>query len=249
MIGDAGEHLLAAQIIHYYGFPCRLTNIDIGIDTEIELIDQNYKSTGEIIKAQVKTKTAEEFEVNVKSGHIKYWNSFNLPAVIFLVHLEQGNIYWHALDKSENYNLSKRNVKIAFDPKNKVGRKNKNEFIRIVHHKNERLLSSLYEWVDETLRNDELILEDEGTDLTIFEELVYKYYKVCFLINEADKLIESTPALAWVKKKYSSKLINFGYYSHNIKERIEECKIDHGPEIFDQLNETNNNWSINDPLN
>lgn len=79
IIGDAGEHLVAARIIKFFGYPCRLTNIDIGIDAEIELIDSNYKSTGQFIKCQIKTTTSDKFHLYLDDRHIVYWNKLNVP--------------------------------------------------------------------------------------------------------------------------------------------------------------------------
>lgn len=115
IIGDAGEHLFASRIIKLFHFPCRLINIDIGIDAEIEIIDDNFKSTGVFLKCQVKTTTSDKFYIYVEEGHLEYWNKINVPVIVFLVHLDTEKIYWHCIDDIEKYTKGKTDYVINFD--------------------------------------------------------------------------------------------------------------------------------------
>ena len=82
---------------------------------EIEIIDDNFKSTGEFLKCQVKTTTSDKFYLYVEEKHIEYWNKINMPVIIFLVHLDTENIYWHCVDNIENYTKGKTDYVINFD--------------------------------------------------------------------------------------------------------------------------------------
>ncbi|MGQ5675295.1 DUF4365 domain-containing protein, partial [Lacticaseibacillus paracasei] len=52
--GDAGEYLVAYTITKLFGWPCRLFGVDIGVDAELEILDDEARSTGDVIKIQVK---------------------------------------------------------------------------------------------------------------------------------------------------------------------------------------------------
>lgn len=38
--GDAGAYLIAYTATHRLGWPCRILGIDIGVDAELEVLDQ-----------------------------------------------------------------------------------------------------------------------------------------------------------------------------------------------------------------
>ncbi len=99
IIGDAGEHLVAAKIIKLFGFPCRLISIDLGIDAEIEIINENAKSTGEFLKCQIKTTQTNNNFVYIQERHLIYWNSINIPVIVFLVHLRYQRYFSRSLQR------------------------------------------------------------------------------------------------------------------------------------------------------
>jgi hypothetical protein len=52
--GDAGEYLAAYMVTHKLGWPFRLLGVDIGVDGEMEVLNENGESNGDVIKVQVK---------------------------------------------------------------------------------------------------------------------------------------------------------------------------------------------------
>ncbi len=44
--GHAGEYLFAYWISRYFGWPCRLLSVDMGIDAQVEMFADDTKSTG-----------------------------------------------------------------------------------------------------------------------------------------------------------------------------------------------------------
>ncbi|MCI5162057.1 MAG: hypothetical protein D3917_08545 [Candidatus Electrothrix sp. AX5] len=47
-IGDAGEYFFAYTVATILGWPCRLLDIDIGIDAQVEILDGDQNSTGSV---------------------------------------------------------------------------------------------------------------------------------------------------------------------------------------------------------
>lgn len=242
IIGDAGEHLLAAKVIKYFGFPCRLINIDIGIDAEIEIIDANYKSTGQFIKAQVKTTTTEVFHLFIDEKHLKYWNMMHFPAVIFLVHLHTENIYWHCIEKTEAYIHSKSGLRITFDPEHILVPENKEKFIEISYDQERQTIASIYSEAYEVANADTEILDEGNYDLTSFEEFVYHCNKILFDLKKADKIIRKVPGLQKVKDQYYHTLQTVELYLKRIEEQKQSILEDYGHDFYDHLNEDRWTW-------
>ncbi|MDW9232039.1 hypothetical protein C7S15_5639 [Burkholderia cepacia] len=71
--GDAGEYFFAYKIASVLKWPCRLTGIDIGIDAQVEVMDDNQLSTGQFVAFQVKA-TSKEEKTAFMSIH-RIWNT------------------------------------------------------------------------------------------------------------------------------------------------------------------------------
>lgn len=105
--GHAGEYLFAYWISRYFRWPCRLLDIDMGLDAQVEIYENNL-STGFFIGVQIKTtsrKMKRRLSVQIPYKNITYWGSCDFPVVIVLICLHDDNeldepaIYWKHLDK------------------------------------------------------------------------------------------------------------------------------------------------------
>lgn len=110
--GNAGEFYFAYWISCNFIWPCRILDIDMGLDAQIEIYDDNYHSTGMFIGAQVKTTAntlVESPSVSVPRKNIVYWESIRDPIVIIRVCLNENSpppsLYWKHLNKKELKNL------------------------------------------------------------------------------------------------------------------------------------------------
>jgi mRNA-degrading endonuclease HigB of HigAB toxin-antitoxin module len=117
--GDAGEYFLAYKFTHILGWPCRLYGQDLGVDAELEILDDDGNSTGDIIKIQVKT--VDSIKENVSSAsiyvddrHIEYWKKFCLPVIVCCVDLSSQKIYWKQVTTTEAYSTSGNSKKVTF---------------------------------------------------------------------------------------------------------------------------------------
>lgn len=115
--GNAGEFYFAYWVSCNFIWPCRILDIDMGLDAQIEIYDDNYHSTGMFIGAQVKT-TANTLEkspsVSVPRKNIVYWESISDPIVIIRVCLNENSqppsLYWKHLNKIELKNLNENAI-------------------------------------------------------------------------------------------------------------------------------------------
>ncbi|EFI2389089.1 DUF4365 domain-containing protein [Escherichia coli] len=106
--GNAGEFYFAYWISSNFIWPCRILDIDMGLDAQVEVYDDQNHSTGMFIGVQVKT-TATTLEenpnVSVPMKNIAYWESINDPVVIIRTCLnnnsKEPSLYWKHLPKSE----------------------------------------------------------------------------------------------------------------------------------------------------
>lgn len=117
--GNAGEFYFAYWISKNFTWPCRILDIDMGLDAQVEIYDESNLSTGMFIGVQVKT-TVNTLEVSpsvsVPLKNIVYWESIKHPIVIVRVCFNDSSgepcIYWKHLQKSElNNYLNKANQK------------------------------------------------------------------------------------------------------------------------------------------
>lgn len=93
--------LAVATALHTLGFIWRETpNSDVGIDGQIELVDDSGQATGQIVAAQVKSgesyfrrEGVEAWHFSPDERHRLYWERFPLPVVLFL-HSPSRGTYW-----------------------------------------------------------------------------------------------------------------------------------------------------------
>lgn len=104
--GNAGEFYFAYWISNKFVWPCRILDIDMGLDAQVEIYDDKNNSTGMFIGIQVKTtaKTLDESpSISVPLKNIVYWESISDPIILIRVCLNNGkktpSLYWQHLNK------------------------------------------------------------------------------------------------------------------------------------------------------
>lgn len=93
--------LKVAIELNNYGFIFRETpNGDIGIDGQIEHVNQNGEATGRIVAAQIKSGDSylidkgEHFAFYPTEKHRNYWATFPLPVILFVYYPQEDRIYF-----------------------------------------------------------------------------------------------------------------------------------------------------------
>lgn len=123
--GDCGEHYLAYRVIKDFGWPCRILDIDIGIDAQIEIIDSESNVTGQFIGVQVKTSDKPK----ITEAHLKYWRECEFPVIIVHVNTENGEMHYRHVDKNSPPNKFRNiNHYYSFD------KESKEELISLIFH-------------------------------------------------------------------------------------------------------------------
>jgi len=118
-LGKAAEYFFAYRVSHTLGWPCRLFDVDIGIDGQVEILDSLGMSTGRFIAFQVKTQTrgAAEGYCDVTARHITYWQSVDTPVFVALVDLKRKAIFLHEIERGRKYaKPGKQSTRLHFDP-------------------------------------------------------------------------------------------------------------------------------------
>jgi len=159
-MGKAGENYFAYWILKNFGWPCRLFDIDIGIDAQIEVLNEDNRPTGNCLPVQIKSTNGNKLKLQVDTGHLITWSGMNEPVLLVLVDLktDSPNIYFKeiqceevqriigdAYDKgqdSKNINFSSsdlltsslkgRFTSIGYKKLDKVTKKNAEELIDII---------------------------------------------------------------------------------------------------------------------
>lgn len=104
-IGESGQTLADLHVKTRLGWIYRPQPFtDIGIDGEIEVIDESGRSAGVLAKVQVKSAasfpTDTDIKVPIDRKHLQYWQSLQLPVILMAVNLETETVYWLPIDSS-----------------------------------------------------------------------------------------------------------------------------------------------------
>lgn len=75
-------------------------NTDVGIDGQIEFVNDEGDCTGHIVAAQIKSgqsfikRSSDEILSYPKDKHVKYWTEFAVPVLLFVHDPSSGQTYW-----------------------------------------------------------------------------------------------------------------------------------------------------------
>ncbi|GHC08849.1 DUF4365 domain-containing protein [Thermomonas carbonis] len=129
--GHAGEFFFAYQVAKVLGWPCRIFDIDIGVDAQVEVLNAKCESTGKFVAFQIKTTAIEGVKGRyVDPEQLAYWKGLEHPVFLVLVDLEDESMYLHRIDRRRQYPKTKGGlVHIAFDrQRNRFGPDSERDF-------------------------------------------------------------------------------------------------------------------------
>ncbi|RAW01528.1 DUF4365 domain-containing protein [Pseudochryseolinea flava] len=116
--GDSGVFYLGHWVTRHFGWPFRIQSMaDIGIDAEIEICEDDNRSTSIIVKAQVKsTQNAltEDFSVYVSKEHLAYWTNMPLPVMLFKIDIVTKNIFYKIVSSYDDIYPTEKGYRINF---------------------------------------------------------------------------------------------------------------------------------------
>ena len=109
------------------------SNSDVGIDGQIEEIDENYNATGRIMAVQIKSGKSylrdnrETWIFNIDEAHRNYWSLFPIPVILLVHNTNDNQIYFidvkYALNTTDKIEIPKKNILCS---------KNKEEFLKTI---------------------------------------------------------------------------------------------------------------------
>ena len=151
--GDAGEYFAVHKITKVLGWPCRLYGVDLGVDAELEILDADGISHGDIIKVQIKAiepdagkENAPVLSVYVDERHIAYWQQFCLPVIVCCVDLSAEQVYWKQITATEAFRSRGDSRKVSFDRQlDLVSSAMKPDLERLVHPAESKEIQSLFQ--------------------------------------------------------------------------------------------------------
>lgn len=229
--GDAGEYLLAYKFTKMLGWPCRLYGQDLGVDAEIEILDESGISNGDIIKIQIKSVESIKLEkhhyVYVDDRHIEYWKRFCLPVIVCCVDLSTENIYWKQVTATEAYETSGESKKVSFCLEHdKFTSSCKESFGLLVSPEETKN-------IDKTYRDSQALIETLPRKNSSYQSIaeIERVELICenidFEISKIDKIINSFP---WKISSISLRKLN------SMKYTVRETRKDIGMSETDLAN-------------
>ncbi len=253
--GKAGEFYFAYWVCNYFGWPCRLLDIDVGIDAQIEIFDESNHSSGLFIGAQVKTNQTNDPDIQVKLNNLKYWSSIEDPIVLISITLADGpKIYWKLINDSNISSYIKRaesnksnKVLINFNEEDELTIFNKQCFRDLIYMKQATCLDQLCLKFNESCEeldilltvNDEIRPDPVSLNIDIvglehylshFDSLFEQFDKVESLIKSNSKLQDLSINYLGTQRRYKT----IHSYISEFVGYVKDIDIDYGFEIRDQ---------------
>lgn len=217
--GQAGEYYVGAIITSDLEFIYRIQPIaDIGIDGEIEILNDNRESTGEIVKVQVKASTSKKhpYKVFVDSKDYEYWKLLNVPVIICFAVVDKREVYWkHANEGvkakgSYKYNFSEKD-KLSKDSKDKIKRFAKKSTINLFEGLWQIVLTKLKTINEDILhpqdpkaeykRNEIFDMNDEATQLYNAVKILARYFENLSDMASDEAETEAEKLFSEIKRK------------------------------------------------
>jgi len=208
--GQSGEYFFAYWISRNFGWPCRLLDIDIGIDAQVEILDDNQHTTGGFIAVQIKTTDGNNPNVPVNVDNLLYWKTFNDPVVIVSITTKTliPRIYWKHLDGDTLDNLLQtigtkgtQSVSVIFDKSKdclsvemKSNWKNlwlPREFKKLIENA-KYLYNTSREWIDH-FENDEGPIYDLSFLAPALNDTFFLKEEIEYLLINKSKIEEQYP--------------------------------------------------------
>lgn len=95
--GKAGEYYFAYWILRHFQWPCRILDIDVGIDAQVEVFEDGI-STGNFFAVQIKSTIGSTPDIQISLSDFEYWqqieNNVILVSILFFENGKEPCIYW-----------------------------------------------------------------------------------------------------------------------------------------------------------
>jgi hypothetical protein len=213
--GKAGEYYLAYWITKNFNWPCRLLDIDVGIDAQIEIFDDLNHSVGDFIAVQIKATTEKDPSVPVKLRNLEYWESIEDPMILISITLseEVPKIYWKQINdkKIQSYISSARLNKsktttIRFDSSNLLEPESKEIISKLPYKDKINIINDFISKAQESCNeitgdfwsehNEDYSFNNvEGFDYLSIDYYIGLFESACIYRDDIRKIIKEMPKI------------------------------------------------------
>lgn len=195
--GDAGEYFAAFKFTKIFGWPYRMLDVDLGVDAEVEILDNNGLSTSDLVKLQIKTfdkiTSEESKKIYVSPEHIGYWKKFCLPIVVVCVDLQNERIYWKPVTATESYASGGLSNVISIDlSSDELNSSSKSKFLSLVTPEESKNIENLLN----IARQQHTCLLNQSTyavDGEQFDRVQRKYEEINATLSQVEDIIRHFP--------------------------------------------------------
>lgn len=165
--GWSGEYYFAYWIVSNFKWACRLLDIDIGIDAQVEVFEKKF-STGDFFAVQIKSTISHSPNISLYLSDFNYWNK--IDGVVVLVSIVLGNgtsspvIYYKIMNEVEVKKLIL------------VAEKKKGNSATVSFNKNNILTKrSKRKWLASLIRGESVEIVEKAKELVVLIDTVFSY--------------------------------------------------------------------------
>ncbi|EBZ3089650.1 DUF4365 domain-containing protein [Salmonella enterica subsp. enterica serovar Enteritidis] len=100
--GQAGEYYFAYWIVRNFKWPCRLLDIDVGIDAQVEIFEDEI-STGDFFAVQIKSTVENDPDMSIDLSDFMYWKQLESQVILVRILMADNHsepvMYWKSFSK------------------------------------------------------------------------------------------------------------------------------------------------------
>ncbi|HEI8571862.1 DUF4365 domain-containing protein [Morganella morganii] len=184
--GRAGELYFAYWIVRYFNWPCRLLDIDVGIDAQVEIFEDEI-STGDFFAVQIKSTVGNTPDIQIDLSDFMYWQQLETQVVLVSIVMADSHnepeMFWKPFSKEcldeivqEITSKEHQSKKITFTDSDKLCVESKNTWrMAILSESDKDLIRLAKSLLDDLEQHDldnfveeDYYLQDEHKDYLTF---------------------------------------------------------------------------------
>lgn len=231
-LGDLGVRTVESIICDEIGLIFRnQEKNDLGIDAQIEFLQEDRKGTGRLIAIQIKCgesffneQNDEGFIYRGELKHYNYWINHSLPVVLIICHPTTKNSYWVQVTKANSKLLSK-SWKIIIPFNQRLDAESKNELKHIADQlqHGDMVELSLFKFLSEKYETEVKIAPELHTPrdfhgLSYIIEMDGEFHMVGYFFDNLSQLNKN--CIKEFESLYHSNMSSMGWKDNNRGSKI-----------------------------
>ncbi|SLX19102.1 DUF4365 domain-containing protein [Klebsiella variicola] len=165
--GWSGEYYFAYWVVSNFKWACRLLDIDIGVDAQVEVFDKEF-STDDFFAVQIKSTVSDSPNISLYLSDFNYWNKIDGVVVLVSIVLGDGTsnpiIYYKVMNENEIEKL----ILVASE--------NKGGSATVKFNKRNILTKrSKMKWLSSLIRGESVVIVEKAKELSVLINVVFTY--------------------------------------------------------------------------